>query len=67
MNPTDDRELLDMQVRALFARDVTAGWARLVAASGAAPLYSTSWENTASQSVARKLGLVQFASDFHVT
>jgi len=50
-----------------YARDVTAGWALMVRSAGAAPLYSTSWENSASQSVARKLRLVQYASDFHVT
>jgi hypothetical protein len=50
-----------------YATDVTAGWARLVRDAGAAPLYSTSWENTASQSVAKRLRLVQYAADFHVT
>lgn len=50
-----------------YAADVTAGWARLVLFAGAAPLYSTSWENRASRSVAKKLGLVQYASDFQVT
>lgn len=50
-----------------YARDVVAGWARLVQAAGAAPLYSTSWENTASQSVARKLRLAEYGADFHVT
>ena len=50
-----------------YASDATAGWARLVLYAGAAPLYSTSWENIASQSVARRLGLVQYAADFQVT
>lgn len=50
-----------------YAPDVTVGWARLVRSAGAAPLYSTSWDNAASQSVARKLRLVQYAADFHVT
>ena len=50
-----------------YAADVTAGWARLVRDAGAAPLYSTSWKNTASQSVAKRLRLVQYAADFHVT
>lgn len=50
-----------------YAADATAGWARLVLFAGAAPLYSTSWENRASQSVAKKLGLVQYAADFQVT
>lgn len=50
-----------------YASDVTAGWARLVRSAGAAPLYSTSWENAASRSVARRLRLVQYAADFHIT
>jgi hypothetical protein len=49
------------------AKDVVAGWARSVQATGALPLYSTSWENTASQSVARKLQLLTFGADFHIT
>lgn len=50
-----------------FAKDVTAGWARLVAALDAIPMYSTSWENAASRALARKLRLTQFGSDFHLT
>lgn len=50
-----------------YARDATAGWALAVRSAGAAPLYSTSWENAASRSVARRLRLVHYASDFHVT
>ena len=42
-------------------------WARAVQAIGATPLYSTSWENAASQAVARSLQLEMFGSDFHVT
>jgi hypothetical protein len=50
-----------------YAEDVAAGWALRVRSLGAAPLYSTSWENTASQSVAAKLRLVQYGADFHIT
>ncbi|HSW09346.1 MAG TPA: hypothetical protein VLK32_00365 [Bacillota bacterium] len=35
-----------------YAQDVVAGWASAVQATGALPLYSTSWENVASQAVA---------------
>ena len=50
-----------------YAKDVVAGWARLVQSMGAIPLYSTSWENTASQAVAKKLDLLPYGADFHVT
>jgi GNAT superfamily N-acetyltransferase len=50
-----------------YASEVTNGWARLVRSTGALPLYSTSWENTSSQAVARKLRLTMYAADFHIT
>ena len=50
-----------------YARDVVAGWASLVQSMGVIPLYSTSWENTASQAVANKLHLVPYGADFHIT
>jgi GNAT superfamily N-acetyltransferase len=50
-----------------YATQVVAAWARAVRASGVEPLYSTAWQNAASRAVARKLGLVQFGSDLHVT
>ncbi len=50
-----------------YAKEVVAGWARLVQSMGAMPLYSTSWENTASQAVAKKLHLAPYGADFHVT
>lgn len=50
-----------------FAADVTAEWARLVLASGALPLYSTAWENAASQAVAKKLDLRCYGADFNIS
>lgn len=49
-----------------YAKEVVLEWARLVRGLGSLPLYSTSWENTASQAVARKTGLKCYGvtSDF---
>jgi GNAT superfamily N-acetyltransferase len=49
-----------------YAKDVAAEWAQRVRAAGAIPLYSTSWENKASQAVARKLRLECYGVDFQV-
>jgi hypothetical protein len=43
---------------------VTTAWAFSIRASGRIPLYSTAWSNSASLSVARKLGLLAYASDW---
>lgn len=44
-----------------------AAWARAVREHGAEPLYSTSWDNAASRAVARKLALIPYAADYHLT
>jgi len=50
-----------------FAAPAVAAWAAVVRAIGRVPLYSTSWQNAASQAVARKLALIQFGNDLHIT
>ena len=50
-----------------FAVAVVNAWARAVRELGAEPLYSTSWENTASQAVARRLRLIPYAADYWLT
>jgi hypothetical protein len=49
-----------------YAPAVVAAWARAVRAEGRIPLYSTSWDNLSSRSVARKLGLVQYGADLSI-
>ncbi len=50
-----------------YAAQVVKGWAAAVTKSGRIPLYSTSWENGASRVVAKKLGLIIYATDLHFT
>ena len=50
-----------------YAARPVACWAQAVRDIGQVPLYSTSWQNDASRSVARNLGLIQFGNDLHIT
>jgi hypothetical protein len=49
-----------------YATAVVRGWASEVRRLGRTPLYSTSWENTASLRIAERLGLVTYATDFSI-
>jgi RimJ/RimL family protein N-acetyltransferase len=49
-----------------FASRVATAWALATRASGRAPLYTTAWSNAASLAVARKLGLVGYASHWEL-
>ena len=50
-----------------YARAAVAAWAAAVRALDVEPLYSTTWQNTASRAVARRLGLVSVGRDLHIT
>jgi hypothetical protein len=50
-----------------LAPRVTAAWALAIRAGGRIPLYSTSWTNTPSLAVARKLGLIAYASSWSLS
>lgn len=49
-----------------YAAAVVAGWAMAVRQTGKLPLYSTSWDNLASRSVAGKLGLSLYGVNFTI-
>jgi hypothetical protein len=50
-----------------YGVEVTNAWAAEVQKQGRIALYSTSWDNFSSQSVARKLQLVQYGTDIHLS
>jgi hypothetical protein len=50
-----------------LATAAVACWARAVQRSGRLALYSTSWENIASQGVARRLAARLYGEDWHLT
>ena len=55
----------ELRGRGLATR-VVAGWAHAVQASGRLALYSTGWQNSASQAIAHKLGGRCYGEDFHL-
>ncbi|MEK4425574.1 GNAT family N-acetyltransferase [Solibacillus sp. FSL K6-1523] len=49
-----------------YGIDVVNAWAEEIQKQGRTALYSTSWDNFSSQSVARKLKLLQYGTDIHI-
>ena len=49
------------------AARAVASWTNAILEKGLIPLYSTSWDNKASQAIANKLGFSLFGSDFSIT
>jgi len=49
-----------------YATAAAAGWAAAVQQSQRIALYSTAWQNQASQAVAKKLGAVLYAEDWSI-
>jgi RimJ/RimL family protein N-acetyltransferase len=49
-----------------YATATVAAWAAEVRQRNCIPLYSTAWENLASQAVARKLGMVIYGEDWSI-
>ena len=50
-----------------YAAAAVSSWAAAVQAAGCIPLYSTSWDNDPSLNVARRLGLMMYGEDCHLT
>jgi RimJ/RimL family protein N-acetyltransferase len=49
-----------------YATAVVAAWAAEVSRRGTIPMYSTSWDNLASQAIARKLQMVCYGEDWAI-
>ena len=49
-----------------YATSAVSAWAAAVRASGCVPLYSTFWDNFASQAIARKLQMVFYGEDWSI-
>jgi RimJ/RimL family protein N-acetyltransferase len=60
-------ETLATHRRRGYAVTAVSTWAHLVQKRGALALYSTSFDNVASQRVAARLGLSMYGVDFHIT
>ena len=59
-------ETLDAMRGRGLATAAVAAWATALRGRGLLPLYSTSWENLASQRVAEKVGAVRYGEDWEI-
>jgi RimJ/RimL family protein N-acetyltransferase len=50
-----------------YATAAVAAWAAAVWQRGVRPMYSTSWDNTASQHIAARLDMTRYAEDWSIT
>ncbi len=50
-----------------YGTDVVTAWAISIQEENRISLYSTSWDNYASQEVARKLKLINYGMNLHIT
>ncbi|HHT7237231.1 MULTISPECIES: GNAT family N-acetyltransferase [Bacillus] len=50
-----------------YGTDVVTAWAISIQEEKRIPFYSTSWDNYASQAVARKLKLINYGMNLHIT
>jgi RimJ/RimL family protein N-acetyltransferase len=50
-----------------YATAATIEWARAVRAEGRQPLYGTTWDNVASQAIARHLNATMFSESWHIS
>ncbi len=50
-----------------YGTDVVTAWAISIQEENRIPLYSTSWDNFASQAVAKKLKLINYGMNLHIT
>ncbi|KEK18165.1 hypothetical protein BAMA_06265 [Bacillus manliponensis] len=50
-----------------YGSDVVTAWAIAVQKEQRIPLYSTSWDNFSSQALAKKLKLINYGTDVHIT
>ena len=59
-------EVVEGYCGAGFAKDCTRAWAREMRKRDLIPLWSTTWENEASQAIAARLGFEMYGTDWHL-